>query len=177
MSFSYVCFGSIPGGDMAPKARARLGDRASSEAPKIGALGNEEETKAELALSRLTERLAGRQGDGESTAIRRVRSWTGKTSRRIVLELSQPLEYQVVRLDDERFEVRMQSRFDPEAVKDVLKQSGVEATVVHLGNTLVVRFREPSKRVVTAESFVLEDPFRLILEVSHEKGLNGGEAS
>jgi len=157
-----------PGGDMAPKARARLGDKASTEAPKIGARGDEEETKAELALSRLTERLAGRQGDGESTAFRRVRSWTGKTSRRIVLELSQPLEYQVARLDDERFEVRMQSRFDPEAVKDVLKQSGVEATVVHLGNALVVRFRESSKRVMAVESFVLEDPFRLILEVSYE---------
>ena len=62
----------------------------------------------------------------------------------------------------------MASKFDHEEVRDLLDEAGIKATVVYLGHTLIVRFRETDRIVAAVETFVLEEPFRLILEVGYE---------
>ena len=153
-----------PEGDMAPKARAQLGDTAldTSRTPP-------ETEDSDIALQRLTEQLSGRLGTSSKTSISRIRSWRGKSSRRVVLELSQPVEYQARRVSGNVFEVRMASKFEHEEVRSLLDEAGIKATVIYLGHSLIVRFREADRIVAAVETFVLEEPFRLILEVGYEE--------
>lgn len=148
-----------PTGDMAAEARARLGAKPVEESIR---------QSPEDALSRLSAHLAGRQGNDARTEVRRVRSWRGKSSRRVVLELSQPVEYQVRKVTDRLFEVRMESLFEPDDVRAALAAHKVDATVVHLGRSLVLRFKENERKLKAVETFVLEDPFRLILEIGYQ---------
>ena len=152
-----------PKGDMASKARAQLGETSldSSRPPQ-------ESEDPDIGLQRLTEQLSGRLGASPKTSISRIRSWRGKSSRRVVLELSQPVEYQARRISEQVFEVRMASKFNHEEVRGLLDEAGIKATVVYLGHSLIVRFRETDRVVAAVETFVLEEPFRLILEVGYE---------
>ena len=155
-----------PKGDMAARARAQL----AQTAPAARAVTDDTgvvEPNTDRALRRLTAQLAGRVGQDEGTSVSRVRSWKGKASRRIVIELSQPVEYQVKNLGDDRFEVRMESLFDPDEVRAIFETNKVDVTIIHLGSALVLRFSEPRERLKAVETFVLEEPFRLILEVGY----------
>ena len=63
----------------------------------------------------------------------------------------------------------MASKFEHEEVRSLLDEAGIKATVIYLGHSLIVRVREADRIVAAVETFVLEEPFRLILEVGYEE--------
>ncbi len=151
-----------PSGDMASKARKLVGEPSDEQAESRSKVALD----TEASLRSLSARLTGRLGDSEETAVEKIRSWRGKRSQRIVLRLNQPVEYMARRLSNTSLELRIESKVDPDAVREALKAAKLEATVVNLGSALVVRVKEDEHEIERVETFALEEPFRIILEVS-----------